>query len=361
MTDAARNAVEDAIQKNGGWLAFDEFLTHAQHHPRYGYYGSGRVQFGASGDFYTAPTMSPLFGATLAQQLPPILQDGNGILELGGGDGHLAEHILTALAATGQRPPYAILETSAQLRQRQQQRLQAHPQVQWLDRLPDAHRGIIIANEVLDCVPFRIFHKQNGDWLERGVCRENGELTWAERPPDDDAWRVLGDLPLADGYQSEVSPQAEALTRTLTTRLQYGYLLLIDYGFGAAEYYHPQRRQGTFRCHRAQQVDDNPFIDIGDKDITTHINFTAIAQAGMDGGAQLCGYTTQAHFLINGGILELLQTQLGDDERYARLAAGVNKLLAPHEMGELFKCMTFSKGDVPPVAAFGKDDMSHRL
>ena len=348
-----------------GWLPFDRYLQIILHHPRVGYYGGGNVRFGDGGDFYTAPVMSPLFGEVVAGQAAQVLEKcGGGLLELGGGDGHLAEQILSALPPS---VPYAILETSAPLRARQQQRLRRFGgRVVWLDALPDSHCGVILANEVLDCLPFRLFIKRQESWQERGVGESNGTLIWQERPPTDSVWQRLADLPLvaaplADGYQTEISPQAEALTATLTHLLSRGCLLFFDYGFGRAEYYHPQRAGGTMMCHRKQRADADPLADAGDKDVTAHVDFSAIATAATDAGGRLDGYATLANFLINGGILDLLKRHIGDDLLYARHAAAANKLLAPQEMGELFKCIAFSKGDAPPLSAFSSGDVRHRL
>ena len=351
MANALLQHLQKSIRTAGGWLAFDDYLQIVLHHPQFGYYGSGRVRFGSNGDFYTAPTISPLFGDVIAEQLSPILTHCNdGILELGGGNGSLAEQILSTL--NGKHIPYTILETSGALRQRQQERLQRFGNIRWLNALPKSYDGVILANEVLDCVPFRMFIKYNGSWLERGVIVNGSDIAWQDSIPKDSAWQKLATFNLPDSYQTEINPQASALVNTLVRILRRGCLLLIDYGFEESIYYHPQRTMGTMMCHHRQQTDAKPLTNIGNKDITAHVNFTDVANAGIAAGGKVLGYATQAKFLINGGITERLAAYYGDTIQYAKLAAGVNKLLLPHEMGELFKCLALGKGDAPIPTAF---------
>ena len=361
IPDSPLAVVRSLIARSGGWISFEQYLDCVLHHPQAGFYGSGRVQLGAAGDFITAPCLSPLFGQTLARQAAQIIAHSDAyILELGGGNGDLAAAILTQLRADGIACRYAILETSAALRQRQAQTL-ADFSVEWPDSLPAAFSGLIIANEVLDAIPFGLFVKRNSNWLQRGVTDENA-LQWQERPPEDDVIRRrLDSLNLPNGYQTEAAPRAEALTRTLCERLQNGAAIFVDYGFGRAEYYHPQRSSGTMMCHRQQRADTDPLAAPGEKDITAHLDFTAIADAGLDGGTQLAGYTTQAHFLLNCGITDLLQAQVTPGALYAKLAAGAHKLLAPHEMGELFKVIAFVKGGMPPLIGFAAGDRRRQL
>ena len=351
MSNIAFDAVCAAIERAGGWIPFEHYVNIVLHNPQVGFYGSGRVRFGNNGDFVTAPHISPLFAKTLAQQAKQILKCGGEILEIGAGDGHLAAALITELPNTCRR--YRILETSAALQLRQKQTLATHP-VEWISTLPDSFCGIIIANEVLDALPFGVFLKKHGTWQTRGVACDNHSLQWREQPLTAPALlRRLDSLDLPDDYQTEMSPHAEALVTTLCAMLKNGVLLLADYGFGRTEYYHPQRNNGTLMCHRSQMSDSLPLESPGDKDITTHVDWTAIAEAGLHGGGNLGGYTTQAHFLLNCGITEILAESLPlGDLHYAQLAAGAQKLLLPHEMGELFKFMAFTKGDMPPLLGF---------
>ncbi len=355
----AHTAVVAAIRNEGGWLDFSRYLDIVLNDPHCGYYGSGRVRFGPGGDFDTASTISPLFGETIATQISQVLEKtGGGILELGAGNGDLAKQISCVLNDT----PYHILETSASLRLRQEQKLQGLP-MHWLDTLPKTFNGVIIANEVLDSVPFRLFAKRNGELLERGVTLQNDTLCFSEKPPTDAIVKRLSELlyELPDDYETEINPRSEALVSTLAETLNNGLLLIADYGFGWREYYHPQRGGGTMMCHSRHIADTDSLVAVGNKDITAHVDFSAIAEAGLAGGADFGGYTTQANFLINCGITEKLAKRQGDSVQYIKLTAGVQKLLALQEMGELFKFIAFTKGEKMPLIGFKDGDKSERL
>ena len=357
--NAAFAEVARAIEECGGWLRFDKYL-HIVQHGANGYYGGGKVQFGA--DFVTAPMLSPLFGGALSGQVAQIAQAcGGGVLEFGAGDGALAKQILRAPDCQTLR--YEIIETSPKLRELQQKNLAAFNNVAWRDELPQTFNGVIVANEVLDCLPFRLLQLCSGEWRERGVILQNGALAFGIRPLDDEGKQHAATLPhnLPDGYQTEICPQMAEFVRNVAEVIVSGAALFLDYGFGAGEYYHPQRSGGTMMCHRANKTDDNPLIAAGEKDITAHINFTALANAAIDGGTQFLGYTNQASFLINCGITDLLADNLKiGDLPYAKLSAGVNKLLSPSEMGELFKAAAFGK-NTPPLIAFRNNNQTMRL
>ncbi|MGU9951217.1 MAG: SAM-dependent methyltransferase, partial [Gammaproteobacteria bacterium WSBS_2016_MAG_OTU1] len=225
-------AIHALILQSGGWVPFARYLELALHHEQVGFYGSGRVKFGAGGDFITAPCLSPLFGRVLARQSAQIINAcGGDILELGAGDGHLAATIIESMPAQCR---YFILETSAALRVRQKEKLS--DKVQWLDELPDSFNGVIIANEVLDAIPFSLFIKRGGEWQLRGVQAESdGALIFRDTiAPDDFMRQRLQEMELSDNYQTEISPAAEALTRTLCQILQRGAVIIADYGFGRA-------------------------------------------------------------------------------------------------------------------------------
>lgn len=356
----ALGACRRAVACAGGWIPFDRYMDIALHAPEVGFYGGGRVRFGISGDFVTAPHVSPLFASALARQ---AAQFGGAVLELGAGDGALASGMLAALDADGIAADYRILETSAALRARQRERLRDMPAT-WVDEIPADFCGLILMCEVLDAVPFKLFAKRAGAWRERGVRVRDGSLEWEERSGEEnEALERLTPLDLPDGYQAEVSPRAEALAATLCGNLKEGAVLVCDYGFGRAEYYHPQRGCGTLMCHRAGRADSDPLESPGDKDITAHVDFTAIAVAGAEGGASLAGYTSQAHFLVNCGIAGALEEASRRESAadYAALAAGAHKLLEPHEMGELFKFMLLAKGEIPPPCGFAEGDRRRQL
>jgi SAM-dependent MidA family methyltransferase len=350
-----------AIAESGAWLPFDRFMAMALYEPGLGYYARGSRQFGAlpptatspGSDFVTAPELSPLFGLALARQVAQALDasDTHEVFEFGAGSGALAAQLLGALGARLQR--YSIIDLSGTLREKQAQTLAPWAdRVRWLDALPAAMQGVVIGNEVLDAMPVQLLHFDGAAWFERGVAVLAGAFVWADRAT---ALRPPGEHDFLPGTVTEIHPQAEAYIGTLAAHLQRGAAFFIDYGFPEAEYYHPQRHGGTLMCHRAHQADDQPLLDVGDKDITAHVNFSAIALAGQDAGLDVLGYTTQAHFLMNCGLLDLLQ---GAD---LRTTAHAQKLLTEHEMGELFKVIAFAKACAFEPIGFTRGDRSHTL
>jgi SAM-dependent MidA family methyltransferase len=356
--DSLSTQLARRIAADGGWWPFDRFMAAALYEPGLGYYSGGSRQFGvlpASGsDFVTAPELSPLFGAALARQVAQALgaAGARDVYEFGAGSGALAAQLLQGLPGDVR---YHVVELSASLREQQQARLQAYDgRVRWHDRLPDTMSGVVVGNELLDAMPVQLLHWNGQAWLERGVAVavEAGAFVWQDRatvltPP------LAVDF--APGSVVEIHLQAEAFIRTLAERLQRGAMFFIDYGFPEAEYYHPQRSGGTLMCHRLHRADADPLADVGAKDITAHVDFTGIALAGQDAGLQVLGYTTQAHFLMNCGLLDLLR---GAD---VRTTANAQKLLTEHEMGELFKVIGFARGVAFDALGFSAGDRSHTL
>jgi SAM-dependent MidA family methyltransferase len=362
--------IQQQVQQQGGWISFADYMQMALYTPHLGYYSGEANKFGLGGDFVTAPEMSPLFAQALANQVAPVLQATAGnVLELGAGTGKLAAVLLQRLAELEQLPQqYFILEVSANLRQRQQDYLQkllpedVFLRVQWLDHLPKSFTGIVVGNEVLDAISVHMVEWHAGQWLERGFTFDQ-QLTWQTRPLQD--LSLVADIDvsqLPDGYVTEVCPAATGLITSLANMLQQGVILMLDYGFSAREYYHPQRRQGTLMCHFQHYAHDDPLIYPGLQDITAHVNFTAMAEAALAQGINCAGYTTQAQFLMNCGILQLLQTVPPEDSaRYLPMVAAVQKLLSPAEMGELFKVLALSKGLSEPLLGFVSGDKRHQL
>lgn len=365
--------VQQQIKKSGGWISFADFMHMALYTPELGYYSGGLQKIGdikhGGGDFVTAPEISSLFSQALAKQVAQILEATKAdVLELGAGTGKLALDLLLALDELGQLPNhYYILEVSSHLRSVQRENLRKGlPQsifnrLLWLDELPQQFTGCILGNEVLDAIPVHLLIKQDGKMMERGVAF-NGAFKWQDQNLIAD---LVGDTfhieNLPEGYLTEVCPRAVGLINSLANVLNHGALLMIDYGFGAAEYYHPQRNQGTLMCHYQHYAHSDPFQYVGLQDITAHVNFSAIAEAATSQGLALEGYTNQAQFLMNCGILGLLSQQTADETKYAAFAAGVQKLLSPAEMGELFKVIAFSKGIEETMLGFVKGDKSHTL
>jgi SAM-dependent MidA family methyltransferase len=362
--------IQHEIASAGGWIPFSRFMELALYAPGLGYYAAGAHKFGEAGDFITAPEISALFGRSLARQLMEVMEASSShILELGAGSGKLAGDILTELAAQNALPErYDILEVSADLRQRQREYLtQQIPQwidrVHWLDTLPETISGAVIGNEVLDALPVTLFHLADGQIFERGVTQNSAGFVWQDQLSTQlDILNILNIINELDDYQSELSLAARGLIASLCQRLKHGALLFIDYGFGASEYYHPQRNRGTLMCHYRHYAHDDPFYYPGLQDLTAHVDFTAIAEAALDHGAEFLGYTTQAHFLLNLGILDLLKTVSPEDVKtYAPLSAQVQKLTSPAEMGELFKVLALGKGLKIPLSGFARGDRSRLL
>jgi SAM-dependent MidA family methyltransferase len=346
-----------AIAAAGGWLPFDRFMAMALYEPGLGYYARGSRQFGAmpasGSDFVTAPELTPLFGRALARQVLQALDaaQADEVFEFGAGSGALAAQLLGALGDRVRR--YSIVDLSGTLRVRQAERLAAWgDRVRWLDTWPAALHGVVVANEVLDAMPVQLLHWDGQRWFERGVAVHGDAFAWTDRITD---LRPPNAGPFVPGTVTEIHPQAEAWIRTLADRLQLGAAFLIDYGFPEAEYYHPQRVGGTLMCHRAHLADTDPLADVGAKDITAHVNFTGIALGAQDAGLDVVGYTSQARFLLNCGLLDLLQ---GAD---LRTTAAAQKLLAEHEMGELFKVIGLSRGVHLDPIGFSAGDRSHTL
>lgn len=355
------------IERKNGWISFARYMELALYTPGLGYYSGGAAKLGAAGDFITAPELTPLFGYTLAQSVAQLLaQTAPHILEFGAGSGQLAFDILTELTAQNIAPQhYAIVELSGELRARQQEKLRDFPQVVWWEQLPSAFSGVVIANEVLDAMPVHLLVKTAGGWMERGVAMERDHLVYLDRHCDP---ALYATIPEADalpvGYLTEIHPTALAFITTLAHMLnagQNGAALLIDYGFPAAEYYLAQRAQGTLMCHYRHHAHGDPFFLPGLQDITAHVNFSAIAHTALQQGLELLGYTSQAAFLLQAGLGDLLmRTPAEQTKAYLPLANAVQKLTSPAEMGELFKVLMVGTGVQLPVHLM-QNDRSHRL
>jgi SAM-dependent MidA family methyltransferase len=358
------------IEAAGGWLPFIEFMDMALHLPELGYYAGGSQKFGPAGDFVTAPELTPLFGQTLARHVGQVLAvlPEPTLLEVGAGSGRLAADLLLALETLDALPErYVILELSGELRARQRETLLAvaphlGERVVWLDALPDSFIGCVVANELLDALPTHAVAWRPEGLMERGVELADNAFAWAERPATGMLAEAMAALPVAAPYESEIGLPARAWVAEWGRRLERGVLLLIDYGLPRHELYHPQRNRGTLRCHYRQRSHDNPFWWPGLSDITSHVDFTAIAEAGFDAGLDVLGYTSQAGFLIDCGIGELLMArQQAGGEQSVRANGAVQMLLAPGEMGELFKVIGLGRGIAEPLPGFRRGDRRHAL
>jgi len=395
--------ITHAIDQAGGWLRFDHYMALALYAPGVGYYerrddqrtGEPRGPIGPAargGDFITAPALTPLFAGALSAQLTEWFECGPAqVLEFGAGTGQLAADLLVACAQAGRAPEtYAILEVSSAMRERQRATLARIPaelaaRVRWLDHLPEQIDGVVLANELLDALPVRLFVADRGRVLERGVMHGvtrddtsagpdaagQSPFVWSDRAADpafakavtqaieEAGWSVAD----AQGYLNEWPEQALGWAASVAERIRHGALLLIDYGFPRSEFYHPARHTGTLMCHAQHRSHTDPLLDPGQRDITAHVDFSAIAATVLGTGMHCAGYTSQARFLLNCGLLDRLSAlpPTAIREHSAQIAA-VQLLLSEAEMGELFKVIAFTRAmpETTPLG-FGQGDRTMSL
>ncbi|MBK7766116.1 MAG: SAM-dependent methyltransferase [Sulfuritalea sp.] len=384
-SEALTRIIAAEIAARGGWISFARYMELALYAPGLGYYSGGSRKFGVEGDFLTAPELTPLYGQALARQVAQVLAASSPlVIEAGAGSGRLAADLLAALDALGCAPErYQILELSGELRARQQATLSEHAprfagRVEWLEELPERFSGCLVGNEVLDAMPTHAVRwtdeAPDHAVMERGAGLADERLVVAERPAFGVLLAAANALPVVAPYRGEVSLAVRSWVAELARRLEKGALLLIDYGLARHELYHPQRDGGTLRCHYRHRVHEDPFWFPGLSDITSHVDFTAVAEAGFDAGLDVLGYATQANFLINCGIAELLLEErdtlgilpglgAGDATGTTRLLArgAVNVLISPNEMGELFKVIALGRGVPGPLVGFSRGDRVHAL
>ena len=346
--------IQQKITDAGGKISFAEYMKLCLYAPGLGYYSAGSHKLGQNGDFTTAPEISPLFSRTLARHSHDALQQLNqaNILEFGAGSGKMAVDILIELAALKALPEhYYIIETSADLRHRQQQTISdtvphLADKVIWLDNLPEGFVGVVLANEVCDAMPVHCLHFRDGHVSERYIEIQGASVGWCEgglsHPRLDHHATQIQPL-IDDGdYITEVNLAAEAWLASLADHIQQGAIFIIDYGYPKASYYHPQRTSGTLMCYYQHQGHDNPLILHGLQDITAHVDFTTLAQSAVDSNLQVAGFQSQADFLLAGGITELAQHS-NDDLAMLQQAAEIKRLTLPSEMGESFKVLSLTK------------------
>jgi len=372
--------LQEEIALAGGGLSFERFMELALYAPGLGYYSAGSAKLGAAGDFVTAPEISDAFSRCVARQCAEVLAQmggtaphGTEILELGAGTGRMAATVLEALAAEGVLPDrYSILEVSADLAQRQRERLALLPaplreRVVWLEKLPEHPiTGVILANEVLDALPCRRFVVGADGVLELGVgLAPEGfveRVVAADAVLAEAAAVLLRELPepLPTGYISEICLQVEPWVAGVGDCLGRGLMLLFDYGLPRSHYYHPQRMSGTLQCHFKQFAHDDPYINVGVQDITAWVDFTRVAEGGLAGGLDVAGFCTQAAFLLATGIERFVAEAVGTVDQ-ARRAGEARRLLMPGEMGESFKVMALTRDYDAGLSGFGLQDLRHSL
>ena len=344
--------LREEIAAHQGWISFARYMELALYEPGLGYYAGAAPKLGAQGDFVTAPELGSLFGRTLARQLRAL---PGPILEFGAGSGALAATLLAQ-----QERDYRIVETSPHLRARQQARLSRR--AQWLDALPERIDGVVLANEVVDAMPVHAVAWRPQGIMERGVSLLHDRLAWSEKPAGGELLEQAKAIAVPVPYESEIGLVARAWMRELAGRLEEGVIFIIDYGFPRHEYYHPQRAAGTLMCHHRHRAHADVFARPGEQDITAHVDFSALAEAAVGAGLEVLGYATQAQFLVNCGITEVLaEANVENALHYAPLAAEAQKLLSPGEMGELFKVLAVGRGTRTPLSGFARGDRSGTL
>lgn len=362
--------LREEITASGSLISFTRFMELALYTPGLGYYAAGKHKFGEKGDFITAPELGPVFARCVARPCHALLNQlgGGDMLEVGAGSGALAAELLLELASLGRLPDrYLILELSAELHERQSETLrQKAPdlfeRVHWLAELPRDFRGMVLANELLDALPVTRFKITENGVNELYVGWENEGFVWRENPGNETIRARTDSLGLPPGYISELNLHAEAWVKTVADTLRQGALLLFDYGFPRAEFYHPQRMEGTLMCHYRHQAHDDPLILAGLQDITAHVDFTGIAEAGVGAGLALLGYTSQAAFLLDCGLEDIMAASDPDDVRaHLALTQQVKKLTLPHEMGELYKVIVLGRGVRETLPGFTLQDRRGRL
>jgi len=361
------------IAEQGGWISFAEYMQLALYAPGLGYYSAGARKFGEAGDFVTAPEISPLFSRCIAQQLVPLLQawPEADVVEPGAGTGAMAAAVLDELARADALPRrYLILEPSASLRERQAAQIQAHApdcaaQVEWLDGWPATPlRGVVLANEVLDALPVRRFVVAAEGIEECGVTCSAGELREARRPADAAfatavVERLIDTARYPLGYCSELAEQAPAWLTSLSDVLEHGLVLLFDYGFSRTEYYLPERTSGTLRCYYRHRAHEDSLFWPGLQDITAWVDFSALAAAADAAALEVAGYTTQAQFLLAGGIERLVEPAAAAEQ--VATATALRTLLLPGEMGDAVKVLALRRGAVDLPAGLAGRDMRFSL
>ena len=367
--------MRDEIEAGRGKISFRRYMEMALYEPGLGYYSAGARKFGREGDFTTAPELSDMYSSCIARQCEEVLAQVNGavIMELGAGSGAMATAVLTELKARDRLPEkYLILETSADLRQRQQQLLASSQpgyfsNIVWLDRLPtQTFNGVILANEVLDALPVHRIVFDTDGISELAVEYQSGNFVYKKVRPDASLMRYAANLleyfggAVPESYVTEINPELGAWFASISDLLECGVMLIVDYGYPGKEYYHPQRSMGTLKCHYRHHVHDDPFLYPGLQDITASVDFTGVAESAVETGLDVLGFTTQAYFLLACGLTEML-TETNDDYRRLQLTQQAKLLTMPGEMGEQFKVIALGKNYGYPLRGFSVSDQRGRL
>ncbi len=368
--------LREKIEQSGGQISFAEYMHEALYAPGLGYYSAGSAKFGVDGDFVTAPEVSAVFGKVLARQIAEVLRTikHGSILEFGAGSGKLAVDVLTALEKMNTLPAtYEIVEVSADLQERQGRRLQQSlphlaDRVHWLSELPQDFEGVIVANEVLDSLPVERFVRRESGVFQSCVTFDAARFVWTELPATGLLAATVAEIEADIGstfpnaYTSEVSLAAPLWVGDLATSLKQGAIFLFDYGVSRREFYAPDRADGWLRCHFRHYAHSDPLIYPGIQDLTSWVDFSAIAGAAVANGLDLLGYQTQSQFFMGGGLeLEMQGFNELPVASQIKLSGQIKTLTLPGEMGENFKCIVLSRGDIDTPSAFQFADRTNSL
>lgn len=371
--DLSRNLthiIRGEIENAGGVIPFSRFMEIALYDPRYGYYVSGLRKLGEEGDFVTAPELGDLFALSLLNLVVPVLEHlgGGDILEFGAGSGIMAAQLLNGMGLRGALPDrYLILDIGGDLKQRQRETLAAGApgcadRVHWISELPQDFKGVALANEVADALPVDRFCVRDGEAQGVGVSWTGGGFEDRLYPLQDAAREQLADMALAEGFRSEIGMHARAWMGTACRALDAGVLLVVDYGYPASELYHPMRCDGTLMCHYRHRAHGDPYINVGTQDMTSHVDFSALARSAHEAGRSVLGFTNQASFLLSLGLLDLIESDgwAMNAESISR-AQQVRRLTLPSEMGETFKVLAVGSRVEFPLPGFSLSDQRYRL
>lgn len=360
--------IRKAIKDSGGKISLEKFMEIALYEPELGYYVSVNRIFGEGGDFVTAPELSPVFSHCIARQIAQVfhlLPQEKNILEFGAGSGVLALECLRELERLDCLPDrYYIYDISPALRERQYIKLQASiphlvDRVTWLEEFPQTFNGCIIANEVLDAMPVhRVKFRPDEQDQEVVIELKDDQFQWTagELSPElkQQIKKIRETVPdIADGYESEINLRAQAWIKSLSEIMQSGLVIAIDYGYSRKEYFQPTRYEGTLMCHYQHLAHGNPLLYPGIQDITSHVDFTDIAETAYDAGFDILGYTSQAFFLAGCGLESMYNDLDADDmQKFLAITQPIKQLVMPNEMGELFKVIGLGKNIDEPLIGF---------
>lgn len=351
LSEQLKTKIIQSIHSNHGWISFDRFMELALYDPEFGYYTGSLRKFGEKGDFVTASEISSFFAKTLSIQFKEIFRSlDKNIIEIGAGSGKFALEVIQSLDSEN-IDHYFILEISHSLRKHQYDLLIKHlpphlfSKVLWIDEIPQEYRGIVFCNELLDALPVDLIKKVSGVYCQKGVGLENDLFIWKDKPIIDlTIYDHINLESLPDDYLIEDAIHIKSWINKINESIAKGVVIIIDYGFNHSEYFHEQRSQGTLMCHFKHHAHDNPLIQVGIQDITSHVNFSYVAREASNIGLNINGFISQANFLINCGILELLEkVNIEDSALYMKSVSEIQKLLSPSEMGDLFKVMIIEK------------------